>query len=58
MPHLNCHEGVTLPVCESTHVSVHRYRTLFLLLQTLLVSLLSVFLGILLCKAQGPGPCP
>ena len=29
----------------------------FLLINTLLVSLLSIFVGILFCKADGPGPC-
>ena len=51
MPHKsdsNCHEGVTLspspPMCLPT-------RTVLLFL----VSLLSIFVGILFCKAIGPG---
>ena len=43
---------------ESTQVSIHTCCTLFLLKNTLLVSLLSVFIGILFCKAEEPGPLP
>ena len=57
MPHisdLSYHEGMIVslspPMCLSTH-------TFFLLINTLLVSLLSVFVGILFRKAKGPGPC-
>lgn len=41
---------------ESTHVSIHTCCTLSLLKNTLLVSLLSVFIGILFCKAEELGP--
>ena len=58
MPHKsdsNRHKGATLslssPVCLSTRT------VLFFLVSTLLVSLLSVFVGILFCKADGPGLC-
>ena len=60
MPHvsnLNCH------VCTiqgrpsvSARVSLHTYCTLFLLINTSLASLLSVFVEILSCKAEEPGP--
>ena len=33
------------------------YYTLFLLINSLLISLLSIFVGILFCKVKGPGPC-
>ena len=32
------------------------YTLLFLLINTLLISVLSIFVGILFCKAEGPGP--
>ena len=55
MPHVsdsNYHEGATLsvspPVCAYSHV------LFFLLINTLLASLLSVFVGIHFCKAKGP----
>ena len=38
-------------------VSIYMYYTLFLLINSLLVSLLSFFEGILICKVKGPGPC-
>ena len=45
---------------EPAHVSIHTYCTLFLLtntyLQHLLVALPSVFVEILFCKDEGPGP--
>ena len=43
---------LSLPMCLST-----RTAPLFPLINTLLVSLLSVFAGIIFCKAEGPGPC-
>ena len=46
------HEGVTLslspPACLPTHIVFF-----FLLINTLLVSLFSIFVGILFCKAKG-----
>ena len=42
--------------CESAHVSSHTYCTFFLLRNTLLASLLFVFVEILFYKAEGPGP--
>ena len=42
--------SLRLPVCLSTHTV-----PFFLLVNTLLVSLLSIFVGILSCKAEGPG---
>ena len=41
---------------ESTRVPIHMYCTLFLQMNTLLASLLSVFVEILFCKSKGPGP--
>ena len=41
---------------ESAHVPVHTCCTLFLPIHALLASLLSVFVGTLFCKAEGPGP--
>ena len=37
-------------------MSIPKYCTLLLLINALLTSLLSVFVGTLLCKAEGPGP--
>ena len=52
----NCHEGVTGDSpSEFPGVPTHTYSTLFLLINTLLASLLFVFLEILFCKAEGPG---
>ena len=56
----NCHEGVTQrlslslspPVCLSTRTEL----VLFLLVNTLLASLLMVFVAILFRKVRGPGP--
>ena len=45
-----CHKGATLS--EYAHVSFYRYYTLFLQINTLLVSLLSVFVGILFLQSQ------
>ena len=42
---------------DSACVFIHMHCTLFLLINTSLASLLSVFLEILFCKAKGPGPC-
>lgn len=39
---------------DSARVSIHSYCTLFLLINTLLSSLLSSFMEILFCKAEGP----
>ena len=54
---LNCYEGATkgrsLQVCLSVHPDV---PDSFLLITTSLASLLSVFVEILLCKAEGPAP--
>ena len=59
MPHisnLNCHEGailpLSLPVCLSTYTVLF-----FLLINTLPISLLSIFVGIIFLHAEGPGPC-
>ena len=45
---------------EPAHVSIHTYCTLFLLtntyLQHLLAALPSIFVEILFCKDEGPGP--
>ena len=49
------HKGVTLSM--GLPASIHMDYIPFLLINTLLVSLLSVFVGILFCKAKGPGPC-
>ena len=50
------HEGVTLslspPACLPTHIVFF-----FLLINTLLVSLFSIFVGFLFWKPKGPGPC-
>ena len=58
IPHksdLNCHEAMTpsLLVYLATHTVLF-----FLLTNSLLISLLSVFVGILFCKAERPGSCP
>ena len=53
MPHKsdsNCHEGATLS--EFARVSIHTYYTSFFLINTLLVSLLSVFVGILFLQSH------
>ena len=57
----NSHQGMTqllsLPLSESAHVSIHMYCVLFLpLINTSPASLLSIFMEILFCKAEGPGP--
>lgn len=54
MPHKNdsnCHEGSV-----SMYLSTHMIP-FFFLINTLLVSLLSLLVGILFCKAEEPGPC-
>ena len=60
MPHksdLNCHKSTTqglslsLPVCLFICIVLF-----FLLINTLLASLLSVFVETLFCKAEGSGP--
>ena len=53
----SCHKGVTRDSpSEFPSVPTHTYCTLFLLINTLLASLLFVFVEILFCKAEGPGP--
>ena len=37
-------------------ISIHTFCTRFLLINTSLASLLSIFMGILFCKAEEPGP--
>ena len=44
------------PPSESACVSIPKHCTLFLLINALLTSLLSVFVGTLSCKAEGAGP--
>ena len=60
MPHRNnsrYHEGqLRDSPSESACVSIRMYCTLFPLINTSLTSLLSVFVEILFCKAEGPGP--
>ena len=59
MPHisdLNYHEGVTLFLSQSLCLYT-RTVLFFLLINTLLVSLLSIFVEFLFCKAEGPEPC-
>ena len=46
------HKGVIL---WAHHVSIYKYSSL--LINTLFVSLLSIFVRILFCKAKGPGSC-
>ena len=55
---LNCQEGTTqgLSASQSARVSIHTYCTLFLLRNTLLASLLSIFVEILPSKAEKPEP--
>ena len=50
---LNYHEGMSLS--ESAHASVHTYCILFLLTNTVLVSLISVFVGFFSARLKGPG---
>ena len=60
MPHKSNSNALRaiLSLSESTCVSIHVYCSLFfLLIKTLLISLLSIFVGILFCKAKEPGPC-
>ena len=53
----NCHEGVAQWLSKSTCVFIHTYCTFVpLFINTLFVSLLSVFVGTLFCKAKRPGP--
>ena len=53
----NCHKGKTQQLrnspCESAHVSIHMYCTLFLVMNTLPASLLSVFVETLFWKVEG-----
>ena len=42
--------------CESACVSIHTCCVLCLQINPVLVSLLSIFVGILFSKAEGPGP--
>ena len=49
--------SLSLSLSEPASVSIHMYCTLFfLLINTLLASLLSIFVGILFCIAKGPRP--
>ena len=48
--------SATLSLSESAPVSIHTYCTLFLLTNTSLASLLSVFVEILFYKTKGSGP--
>ena len=48
------HNSGNLP--EFAHVPIHMYCTFFLLINTFLASLLSMFLVILFHKSEGPGP--
>ena len=41
---------------ESVHVSIQMHCTLFLLINILHASLVSIFVGILFCKVERPGP--
>ena len=41
---------------ESAHVSIQMHCTLFLLINILHASLVSIFVGILFCKVERPGP--
>ena len=50
---LNFHEGMSL----SSGMSMHMHCTLFLVINTFLISLLSAFAGMLFCKAEEPRPC-
>ena len=50
----NCHETATQGLSESALVSIDTYCTLFFLVNTLRVSLLSIFVGIHFCRAEGP----
>ena len=61
MPHKsnwNCHEGTTqgLPLWVCPCVYPRVLYCFFLLINTLLVSLLSIFVEILFCKTEGTGP--
>ena len=50
-----CNSGtlpLSLPMCLTTPTVLFT-----LLINTVIISLLSVFVGILFCKAKGPGPC-
>ena len=49
----NCHESVTQGLSESVLVSIDTCCTLFLQVNTLHISLLSIFVGILFCRAEG-----
>ena len=50
----NCHKSATQRLSESALLSVYTHYTIFLLVKTLRVSLLSIFVGILFCRAEGP----
>ena len=50
----NCHESVTQGLSESVLVSINTCCTLFLQVNTLHILLLSTFVGILFCRAEGP----
>ena len=50
----NYHEGATLSELDHIYVSQQVLSSFFLLINTLLASLLSVLVGILSCKVKGP----
>ena len=53
----NCHEGAALTPSLSEYDCTHRCTVLFPpLINTLLASLLFIFVEILFCKDEGPGP--
>ena len=59
MPHIsdsNCHEGTTQGLSLSLHMCLSTHTILFFSINTLLASLLSIFVEILFCKVKGPGP--
>ena len=50
--------SLSLSLSEPTRKSLSTSSIfLFLLINTLLVSLLFIFMGIFFCRAEGPGPC-
>ena len=58
-PHIsdsNCHEGTTQGLSLSLHMCLSTHTILFFSINTLLASLLSIFVEILFCKVKGPGP--
>ena len=58
-PHIsdsNCHEGTTQGLSLSLRMCLSTHTILFFSINTLLASLLSIFVEILFCKVKGPGP--